>query len=134
MKVTGGCHCGAIRYSADIDPTAAGVCHCTDCQRFSGAPFRASVPASRETFRFERGEPARYVKVAESGNRREQGFCGTCGSALYATAAEGDKPYNLRLGSIDQRDQIAPTVQVWCSSALPWAQNISALPAHGRNR
>lgn len=133
MNITGGCHCGAIRFSAEIDPTRAVICHCSDCQVFSGAPFRASVPAPRATFRFERGELARYVKVADSGNKREQGFCGTCGSALYATSPDSDVPYNLRLGSIDQRDQIAPVVQIWCSSAQAWAQDIHDLPGHAAN-
>lgn len=31
MRVTGACQCGAIRYEAEVDPQAVGICHCTDC-------------------------------------------------------------------------------------------------------
>ena len=93
-----GCHCGAIAYEAEIDPARVTVCHCADCQNFSGAPFRASVPAKAEDLRILSGAPKTYVKTAESGNRRAQGFCGECGSPLYSAEAEGAKAYMLRLG------------------------------------
>ena len=41
MKVHGHCHCGSVKYEADVDPAKAQVCHCTDCQTLSGAPFRS---------------------------------------------------------------------------------------------
>jgi hypothetical protein len=76
VKIHGACHCSAIAYEAEIDPARVTVCHCQDCQSFSGAPFRASVPAKAEDLRILRGAPKVYVKTAESGNRRAQGFCG----------------------------------------------------------
>ena len=40
MKIDGGCHCGYITYTAEIDPETSGLCHCTDCQTLSGSAFR----------------------------------------------------------------------------------------------
>src|ERR1700720_1833670 len=37
MEINGGCLCGAVRYTADGDPTNATVCHCRDCQKAAGA-------------------------------------------------------------------------------------------------
>ena len=129
MKVEGACHCGAIAYSAEVDPEMATICHCTDCQRFSGAPYRASVPAKVEDFRLLSGAPKIYVKTADSGRRRAQAFCGECGAPIYAAAAENPIVLNLRLGAIRQRSEIPPRRQIWCSSALPWAFDIKALPS-----
>ena len=129
MQIQGQCHCGAIAYEAAIDPAKATICHCNDCQNFSGGPFRASVPAKAEDFRILKGIPRDYVKVAESGNRRAQGFCGDCGSSLYSTTDGDRQVYNLRLGVIRQRAEIPPVRQIWCESALPWAQDISTVPA-----
>jgi hypothetical protein len=28
MAIKGGCLCGAVRYTAEADPTTATVCHC----------------------------------------------------------------------------------------------------------
>jgi hypothetical protein len=128
MRIEGQCHCGAIAYEATVDPQKAVICHCTDCQIFSGAPFRASVPAKAEDFHIRKGKVRVYVKVADSGNRRAQGFCGDCGTPFYSTSADDPKLYNLRLGAVKQRDQIAPRRQIWCDSAQGWAQNIEDLP------
>jgi hypothetical protein len=128
MQVEGQCHCGAIAYEAGVDPQKASICHCSDCQTLSGAPFRASVPARAENLHFRKGQPRIYVKVADSGNRRAQGFCGNCGTSLYSTSADDPQVYNLRLGAIKQRAQIAPQRQIWCESGLAWSQNISGLP------
>ncbi len=129
MKIDGGCHCGFITYEADADPDKAAICHCTDCQTLSGAPYRASVPAAPEGFRFLTGEPASYVKVAESGNKRVQTFCRNCGSPIYATAF-GDPTaiLNIRVGTIRERDDLSPKRQVWTRSRQPWTADLSAIP------
>ena len=129
MKVDGKCHCGAIAYSAEVDPEKAAVCHCADCQRLTGAPFRASVPARREDFHLLRGEPKIYVKTADSGARRAQAFCGECGSPIYAADAIEPNVLFLRLGAIAQRSEIPPRRQIWRRSALPWAFDVRDLPA-----
>ena len=128
MKVEGVCHCGRIAYEAEVDPAQTGMCHCIDCQIFSGSPFRASVPASAGDFHLLRGTPKIYVKIADSGAKRAQAFCGDCGSPIYATDPENPVKYNLRVGAIKQRAQIAPQRQIWCDSALAWAQNVSEIP------
>ena len=37
--VTGGCHCGAIRYQAEGEARTHALCHCRDCRRHAGAPM-----------------------------------------------------------------------------------------------
>jgi hypothetical protein len=128
VKVEGGCHCGAIAYEAVVDPHKAGLCHCTDCQILSGAPFRASVPAAAGDFHILRGQPKIYVKTGASGTRRAQAFCADCGTSIYAAAVENPSQFNLRLGAVAQRAEIPALKQGWCSSALSWAQNVARLP------
>ena len=126
MHVTGSCHCGAIRYEAEIDPAATGVCHCRDCQVLSGSAFRVVVRAAPGSFKLVTGTPRVYTKTADSGAKREQAFCETCGSPIYA-AAPGPEPrvYSIRAGTLDQRDQLAPAIQIWTRSRLPL---VAALP------
>ncbi|HSB25990.1 MAG TPA: GFA family protein [Burkholderiaceae bacterium] len=119
MHIDGACHCGQISFSAEIDPTRVMVCHCTDCQVLSGAPFRAVVAAPIGQFHL-RGQPKSYVKVAQSGNRRAQVFCPECGTPLYATAPENPTSVIIRLGCVAQRARLKPAVQIWQHSALPW--------------
>jgi hypothetical protein len=128
MKIEGECLCGNIAYEAHVDPAKASICNCTDCQTLSGSPFRASVPAKATDFHILRGEPKVYIKTADSGAKRAQGFCGDCGSPVFSSAAENPTIYNLRLGMVKQRAQIPATKQIWCGSALPWAQDVSEIP------
>lgn len=128
MKIEGSCHCGAIAYEADVDPARAALCHCTDCQTLSGAPFRASVPAKAEDFHLISGKPRVYIKTAESGAKRAQAFCEICGSPIYATSPDNPAIYNLRLGGVKQRAEIPALRQIWRQSALAWAQDISEIP------
>jgi len=38
-SITGGCLCGKVRYSANAEPIFVGLCHCHDCQKFTGTTF-----------------------------------------------------------------------------------------------
>ena len=129
MKIDGSCHCGYITYEADADPAAAMICHCTDCQTFSGAPFRGNVPVQADKLRMTGGEPTIYVKTAESGNKRKQAFCPRCGTSIYATSMEDHpKVYGLRIGAIKQRDQFIPKAQLWMRSQQPWVETLPSIP------
>jgi hypothetical protein len=119
MHISGQCHCGAISFTALVDPKKVIACHCTDCQVFSGAPYRAVLPTRSEDVRWK-GTPQQYIKVAASGNRRTQAFCAQCGTQLYASDPDSPTVLNLRLGCVSERAQLPPVVHIWGQSALPW--------------
>jgi len=127
MKIHGQCHCGKISFTAEVDPAKVVACHCSDCQTMSGAPVRAVVPAPAEGFAIQ-GTPKHYVKTAQSGNRRAQGFCPDCGTALYATSPDNPSVYGIRLGCVAERSELAPQKQIWTSSAAPWLHGLDAVP------
>ena len=127
MKIDGGCHCGRISYEADINPDYVIICHCTDCQALSGAPYRATVPVKAENFKLH-GQPKIYIKTADSGNKRALAFCAECGSGIYSTSLENRAVFSLRLGTAKQRAQLVPKYQGLCRSALPWATDIGHIP------
>ena len=127
MKIEGCCHCGRISYEAEINPDYVIICHCTDCQTISGAPYRVTVPVRTENFKL-RGQPKTYVKTADSGNKRVLAFCADCGTAIYSTSLEDRRVFSLRLGAVKQRAQLIPKSQGWCRSALPWAMDIGHIP------
>ena len=129
MHISGQCHCGAISFKAVVDPKKVVACHCKDCQILSGAPFRAVLPTPADDVSLV-GNPKQYVKVAASGNRRVQAFCGECGTQLYATEPDSPKTLNIRLGCVNEREQLSPSVQIWGNSAVPWLHSLSSVPMH----
>jgi len=129
MNVTGSCHCGSIVFKAIADTNKIIICHCQDCQKLSGTSFRTIVMTEPNSFTLIKGEPKEYVKTAESGNKRAQGFCSDCGSSLYATGeAKKNRIHGLRIGVIDQRSELKPSKQIWYKSAQPWLNELSAIP------
>ena len=129
MNITGQCPSGALSFTAPIDPAKNAACHCAHRQTFSGAPFRAVAPAAVENVQMT-GQPKHYVKTAASGNRRAQGFCGDCGTNLYATEPDSLKVLGLRLGCVNERALLAPTIQIWGNSAMPWLKTLQNVPHH----
>lgn len=130
MKVDGHCHCGLIAYEAEIDPNNVMICHCTDCQSLSGSAFRTVAFTSENGFRLLSGTLKTYVKTGDSGTKRVQSFCPECGSPIYsAPISEEPKVYSIRVGTIRQRDQLSPKMQLWRRSSQPWLVNLGAVPA-----
>ena len=127
MHIDGACHCGFIRYEAEIDPEAVGICHCTDCQTLSGSAFRTVVSAKKEGFKMLGGHPKIYIKTAESGKKRAQAFCPECGTPIYATSPTDPQVYGIRLGTARQRAQLKPKRQIWSRSALDWVTDIDSI-------
>jgi len=128
MQVHGSCYCGAITFEAAVDPARVTICHCTACQNLTGTAYRVTVAASAEGFRLTRGSPKTFIKVADSGNKRAQVFCGECGSHLYAHAAvENPERLGLRVGCLRERSALVPRKRIWCKSALPWSENLEGM-------
>ena len=124
MQIDASCHCGAVTYQADINPDQVVICHCTDCQTFSSAPYRVSVfgvPVANVDLK---GSPSTYNKIGGSGKTVETAFCGECGTALFSRKAGTEGPLNLRIGAIKQRAELPPKMQGFCSSGMSWATNI----------
>jgi hypothetical protein len=128
MHVDGKCHCGAIRYEAEIDPRRVGLCHCTDCQTFGSSAFRVAAQAGEADFKLCQGTPTLYEKIAESGNARLMAFCAICGTQVYGiTTGEGPKSYSLRVGTLSEASELRPVARVWCRSSPAWLEDFDSL-------
>jgi len=130
MKVHGECHCGDIKFEAEVDPANARICHCTDCQTMSGSAFRTGISAPAETLRMISGTPTRYIKTADSGIQRAHMFCGRCGTPVFSSSIDPHPTrYQLRIGMLKERHQLVPRSQIWTRSEQHWLDEIGSLPA-----
>ena len=80
--MTGGCQCGRVRYSVEIDSDDAYLCHCRMCQRATGGVSIAFRNARRNQVTWER-EPDRY----RSSPIARRAFCSACGADPLASPA-----------------------------------------------
>jgi hypothetical protein len=66
MSNTGHCLCGSVSYSISTDPALVGVCHCEDCQRFTGSAFSYLVGVLETDLQIQ-GELETFSKPGDSG-------------------------------------------------------------------
>lgn len=119
--ITGRCLCGAVTYSADAEPVAQAVCHCTDCQRQTGNPFSVIVGVARGALEVQGDTLASYSTTGEDhGGDTERSFCSACGAPVFSIAAVMPEVAFLKVGSLDDASWVKPAVEVWRSSAQPW--------------
>ena len=125
MEINGGCLCGNIHYVAEVNPETATICHCEDCQVNSGSAFGYVIGVRDNNFNLKKGELSFFIKIADSGSKRELGFCGNCGTRIYARPLINETGFfGLRLGTVSQTNQVTPQRQVWKRSALKWTSMI----------
>ncbi len=117
----GGCLCGKVRYSAEAEPVFSGVCHCTDCQKFTGSAFSTVVGIPKDAITLT-GTTKTFTKNGDSGKPIHRHFCPECGSAVMDEAEMMPGIVMINTGTLDDPSQVKPAMQIYCDSAQPWAQ------------
>ena len=118
FRLTGGCGCGAVRYEVTAPLVSAQYCHCTRCQRRTGAGASANARVEPGSFQVVQGEDRMRAWTPEGG--AEKWFCGDCGSALFSRDPRDATRVGVRLGAFDEDPGIRPTVHQFVAYAAAW--------------
>lgn len=121
FPVEGGCQCGALRYRITASPLAVYNCHCTDCQKHSGATHSMSMPTRREHFEHIAGEVAAYDKPSDSGRVVRMIGCPVCGTKVWNEPLASTAMVVVKPGTLDDPSWAVPIGNIWTDSRLPWA-------------
>ncbi len=125
---TGGCLCGEIRYECQGEPVVSFICHCTDCQQFTGSVFAAVVIFRKESFRILSGTPTKFAVTAESGKKVEREFCSKCGASLFEVLEKRPDFIAVAAGSFDDKAAFKPARHIWTKSQVATIQVNDDLP------
>jgi len=120
QKMTGGCLCGAITYEVNQTPGGIMTCHCTDCQRASGAAASHNLLVNSDNVTITKGTPKTFAKVVDSGRTLIRSFCGDCGSPLFSQRKEMPEMKVVKAGTLDDKRGLKPTMDIWTTSATGW--------------
>jgi hypothetical protein len=101
---TGSCHCGAVRFEADVDISAGtGKCNCTICTKMR----LWSVDAAPEVFRLIAGQ-SELTDYRGANPVAHHLFCRNCGVRPFEWVdtpnMSGSKYYNLNVACLDGVD------------------------------
>ena len=117
--LTGGCLCGRVRYTLSGDPVFSGLCHCRNCQRYTGSAFETVVAFPSASVSIE-GELKTYNDTGDSGQQVRRRFCPNCGSGVVAEADVLPDVSLVLAGTLDDPSAFAPAMEIYCASAQSW--------------
>src|SRR5205809_4493030 len=103
-KITGGCYCGEVRFSASPGVRVRTNCHFGNCRRAAGAQAVAWITVKRSDFQFVKGRPRRYQ--TETGAWRT--FCDQCGTSLTYEHDKRPDEIDITTGSLDHPEDLPP--------------------------
>lgn len=115
---SGGCQCGAVRYTIR-ELGRATICHCRMCQKAFGGFYGPLVTGLG--LRWTRGKPAIYA----SSNKINRGYCAACGTPLTYDWGE---EVEISIGSLDNPEVAAPVLQVNTNDKLSFVDHMHNLP------
>lgn len=124
--ISGGCLCGRIRYRSEAAVKFVSLCHCRDCQRFTGSAFAAVIALPKAGLAVD-GAMKGFVKRGDSGKTIERFFCPACGTSLMDEAEVVPGLVMIQAGTLDDASWVKPTSQIFCASAQPWLRFDPAL-------
>ncbi|QSX29412.1 GFA family protein [Shewanella cyperi] len=130
FPITGGCLCGAIRFSISTAPFDADYCHCRRCQQSTGAPVSAWMDFKLEEVSWLKGQ----VKEFASTDKTFRGFCGDCGSTLSFRHQDYPQYLTLAIAALDNPELISPNYHIYTSSQMPWFNLCDELPRYPGSR
>ncbi|HYD06330.1 MAG TPA: GFA family protein [Reyranella sp.] len=129
MAITGGCHCGAIRYEVQGDAIVHALCHCSDCRRSAGAPMVGWTMYPVDALRVTKGTPKTY-NSSENGRRQ---FCPECGTGLfYINNQMLPGIVDIQSATYDNPDAVPAQAHIQVAERIAWMERAHELPTFER--
>lgn len=130
---TGGCLCGAIRFTVEGDSLGSGACFCLDCQASNGGAPAYGAVYQKGDFTLILGEPKIYWSQSETGNRIGRAFCPECGTNIYGINESRPDYLPISAGALDDNSDFKVMALSWVSTAKPWHTLDPNIPAFEKN-
>jgi hypothetical protein len=132
FSITGGCHCGAVRYRVTAPADEVCHCHCSICRRIHGAAFASFAVVPPASFAITEG--ADHLTRYDSTPGVQRYFCARCGAQIYGDV---DKLPDIRFYTIGTLDGGAhpghaagQERHIYVESKIPWWPIEDGLPQH----
>ena len=115
------CSCSSLRVETTGEPLSVVACHCTECQRRTGAPYGVSVYFDKAQVRAE-GDNKVFIRDGQEGRKVRIHFCPSCGTSVYWEADRRPGAIGVALGAFADPSFPAPSVSIWEESRHSWVE------------
>jgi hypothetical protein len=129
MVLTGGCHCGTVRYEVSGTPQHVALCHCSDCRKSAGAPMVAWAAFAEGEFKITKGA----AKTHNSSGKSFRSFCPNCGTGLFFRNEEFlPGIVDIQSVTLDDPEALAPFGHIQVAERINWMETAHTLPVFER--
>lgn len=130
VPLDGGCTCGNVRYRMLTAPMFVHCCHCTWCQRETGAAFALNAIIEADRVQLLCGDVDVVNTPSNSGKGQRISRCPTCRVALWSNySGAGDAIRFVRVGTLDEAFRVKPDIHIFTSTRQPWVILPPDMPA-----
>lgn len=119
MTITGGCLCGAVRYTAEGEPDMAGFCCCADCRKASGSGYIGFIGLPASAVRFS-GRTIAYASPSARGSEAVRNSYPVCGGLVFGGRPGIDASHTIYAGSLDDPSVFRPTIAIFDRDRPAW--------------
>jgi hypothetical protein len=117
----GKCACGFVRYRMTSRPLFVHCCHCTWCQRESGASFALNAMIESDRVELISGEPRVVDTPSNSGKGQKVSRCPKCQVTVWSNySGAGDAVRFIRVGTLLEPGRMPPDIHIFTSTKQPW--------------
>jgi hypothetical protein len=116
---TGGCACGAVRYSIVGEPLVMADCQCRHCQQLSGTGH-GSYLTFKDAVVTLNGEARRWEVTGDLGTVKSHAFCPTCGAPVYLAFPAMPDLFTVHAASLDAPERYAPSMTLFTARGHAW--------------
>lgn len=117
---TGGCACGAVRYTTLHAPLFQNHCQCRDCQRRSGTGHGSWLTFPSRTEMAISGKVAEWEVAGDSGHTKVHAFCPVCGTPVHLRFLAMPDLIAVPAASLDEPERFAPQALTYRMRGLTW--------------
>jgi hypothetical protein len=129
LEMSGGCLCGAVRFTAAGQPLWVAHCHCASCRKATASALATYAGYPLECVEFTKGTPASYPSSPGVTRR----FCGRCGTPLSYQSARWPGEVHLFLCTFDAPAALSPQAHVFVEEQLAWLHLDDGLPRYAKS-
>jgi hypothetical protein len=128
----GTCNCGDIHYEVFAPFLAQIACHCKQCQQHTQSAFSLNGTVRAGDFKITQGNPQKWTKTADSGNKVDCYFCPRCGNRIYHHSQVQPDLMRVKMGTLEDTRMINPTMHIWTEMKQDWYVLPDGVPSFPR--
>jgi len=127
QAIAGSCLCGAVSFEITPPSTMFRYCHCTRCQKATGAAHAANLFLPESRFKWLAGESLVRRFDLPGAKRFAVSFCTQCGTRMPHKIPGTDNML-VPAGVLDAKPDLGPDSSIFWGSKAGWYVETQALP------